>query len=161
MVVDSYPDSAESFARLITMWGYEARACFNADEALSTAEDFRPDAVLMEVRVDGMDGFELARRLRTLPRAPAPTLIAVTGRTDTACRRRCQDGVFDHFLPKPVEPETLEELLRHLSKAGPQAHDGPPDAVPGPDPRLMSAEGPALWAWGGCGPLATDGSPET
>jgi CheY-like chemotaxis protein len=132
MIVDSYPDSAESFARLIRIWGHEARACRTGDEALEVAETFRPDAVLMEVRIDGMDGFELARKFRQHARGPAITLVAVTGRADGACRRRCQESTFDLFLPKPVEPGNLRELLAHFPKAKPPAGDGPPDAGLGP-----------------------------
>jgi CheY-like chemotaxis protein len=148
MIVDSYPDCAESFARLIRIWGHEARACQTGDEALVIAETFRPDAVLMEVRIDGMDGFELARKFRQNARFPGITLVAVTGRVDGACRHRCQEATFDVFLPKPVEPCDLQELLTHIppgsAKAKPPADDGPSVAGGGHLTRASGRNSPLL-----------------
>ena len=83
-------------------------------EALATAGTFQPEAVLLDIGFPGMDGYEVARRLREAEEGPRRLLVALTGYGRDEDRRRSREAGFDHHLAKPVDPE---ELLRLLSES--------------------------------------------
>jgi two-component system CheB/CheR fusion protein len=93
------------------MWGHEVRGARSGPEALELARAYRPDAVLMEMGLPGLDGCEVARRLRRQGARPALLLVAVTGYGDEKNRRRSREAGFDLHLVKPVDPEVLQGLL--------------------------------------------------
>jgi two-component system CheB/CheR fusion protein len=93
------------------MWGHEVRGAGSGPEALEVARAYRPDAVLMEIGLPGLDGCEVARRLRRRRARPALLLVAVTGYGDERNRRRSREAGFDLHLVKPVDPEVLQGLL--------------------------------------------------
>src|SRR5262249_58095851 len=95
--------------------------------ALELAAAYRPDVVLLDLAMPAMDGGEVARRLRLQPRFGGTLLVAVTGYTDEANRLSSEDAGFDLFLIKPVEPATVEELLR--LEQGRSAGAPPPPAA--------------------------------
>jgi len=114
LTVDDNRDSAESLRMLLEMWGHEARCAFDGEEALSVADAFEPDVVLLDIGLPGMSGYDLAARMRARG-APHPvTLIAVTGYGQDEDRRRVCAAGFDHHLVKPVDPDTLERLMNSL-----------------------------------------------
>jgi CheY-like chemotaxis protein len=122
LVVDPCPDIVASTAWLLRWWGHEVQGAANADEALERVRSFRPDAVLTEIALPGMDGCSLARRLRQTDGVPDALLVAVTGyATDLYCER-CRAAGFDLLLVKPGNPVVLESLLadrtRRSAKAG-------------------------------------------
>src|SRR6185369_7558019 len=79
LVVDDNTDSAESLAQLMTILGHEVRVARDGFEALVTAEAFGPDVVLLDIGLPGIDGYEVARRLRRQPGGAQVTLVALTG----------------------------------------------------------------------------------
>ena len=111
LVVDNVADTADSCVYLLRLWGYEADACYAGSSALEAARAYQPQAVLLDIGMPGMDGFEVVRRLREQPALRQTVLIALTGYANEACRLRAQESGFQHFLVKPVDPDDLRELL--------------------------------------------------
>jgi CheY-like chemotaxis protein len=113
LVVDDNADAADSLAMLLQLSGQEVRVAYDGPTALTLARDFRPQVVLLDVGMPGMDGCEVARRLRQQP-GPGPEdllLVAVTGWAQEEDQLDCQEAGFDCHLAKPVEPQVLQALL--------------------------------------------------
>ena len=109
LVVEDHAESAEALLELLGMWGYEAQAAADGEEALGLLEGFRPDIVIADIGLPGIDGHELARRVRRLPGHRETLLIALTGYGDGA--DEFAESGFDHHLMKPVDLTNLERLL--------------------------------------------------
>ena len=109
LVADGYPDAADSLALLVQLWGHQVRVARTGPEALAAAAEKPIDLVLAELVLPVMDGFELARRLRD-----RTTLVAVTGVSLPAYRRRAFEAGFARVLIKPVSPDELEQLLQAI-----------------------------------------------
>jgi CheY-like chemotaxis protein/two-component sensor histidine kinase len=114
LVVDDNPDAADSLALLLELAGQEVRAAHDGPSALAEAEAMRPVLVFLDIGMPGMDGFEVARRLRRLPGLAGVRLVAMTGWGQDEDRRRSAEAGFDQHLVKPVEPKALEQLLADL-----------------------------------------------
>ena len=114
LVVDDNVDGAESLAMLLAIAGHEVRTAYTGPDALTAAADFRPDAVLLDIGLPGMDGYQVAQRLRQQPDLAGAALVAVTGWGSDADKRRAQDAGFDTHLTKPVDPARVESLLSEL-----------------------------------------------
>jgi adenine phosphoribosyltransferase len=111
LIVDDNVDSAESMASLQTRRGHVTRTAFNGPDAITAAAEFQPQAVLLDIGLPGMDGYQVARHLRDMPGLSGLLLIAMTGYASPEDRRAAKDAGFDEHLPKPVDLETLRELL--------------------------------------------------
>jgi signal transduction histidine kinase/ActR/RegA family two-component response regulator len=111
LLVDDNVDSAESLALLLRLWGHEVVVAHDGPAALREAEALPPQVALLDISLPGMDGYELARRLRAQPGLKGVVLVAVTGWGQEDDRRRSHDAGFDHHLTKPVELSALQELL--------------------------------------------------
>jgi CheY-like chemotaxis protein len=118
LVVDDCPETAASFCALLGVLGHEARAANDGPTALALAAEFRPDAALVDIVMPGMDGYELARRLRAVPGLKDALLIAVSGEAEGSGRRP-PEGDFDLYLLKPVDPGDLAGILRGCPGTGP------------------------------------------
>lgn len=114
LVVDDCPDLARTLEELLELLGHHAASASDGQRALQTAEAFRPDVVLLDLGMPGMDGFEVARRLRAAPTSRDAALVALTGWSDAAAQARAADVRFDHHLPKPTRLATLAGLLARL-----------------------------------------------
>lgn len=112
LVVDDNPDSAETLALLLRLAGQDVRTAFDGPAALAEANDFRPDLVLLDIGMPGMDGYQVAQRLRKELDFRDQTLVALTGWGQDEDRRRSEEAGFDRHLVKPVEMKVLMELLR-------------------------------------------------
>jgi CheY-like chemotaxis protein len=110
-VVDDNVDAAESVAALVRLWGHKVRLAHNGPEGFRAAEEFQPEVVLLDIGLPGMNGYDVARRLRQQPASRDALLIAVTGYGHEEDRRRSAGAGFDHHLTKPVDPEALQRLL--------------------------------------------------
>jgi CheY-like chemotaxis protein len=111
LVTDPCADTLESTACLLRLWGHDVRGANTGPEALAVACTYQPDSVLMEIGLPGMDGYEVARRLRRQEGLPQLLLVAITGYGNERYRRRAWDAGFDRFLVKPVDPDVLREFL--------------------------------------------------
>jgi len=104
---------------LLAANGHDVRVFFAASDALAAASENPPDIAFLDLNMPGMDGFELARRLRDLPSGQQIRLIAVTGMGREADVMRTRAAGFDAHLTKPADPERLLELA---AVAGADAH---------------------------------------
>ena len=110
LVVDDNEDSAETLAMYLQSNGHRVRTADNGLAAVETAAEFRPDAVLMDLGLPKLNGYEAARQIRS-ERGHEVLLVAVTGWGQEADRRRSRVAGFDHHLTKPVELDKLRRLL--------------------------------------------------
>jgi PAS domain S-box-containing protein len=111
LVIDDNEDSTDSLGVLLELQGHEVAAAYDAHAGLSAARSFRPDVVLLDIGLPGMDGYEAARRLREEFGKECPLLIAMTGYGQAEDIERSKEAGFDHHLVKPVDEETLARLL--------------------------------------------------
>src|SRR3984957_1858978 len=116
MVIDDNKDAAESMSMLFELWGHEVICTYEGRAALETAAKYRPDAVFLDIGLPGMDGYEIAERLRELPESAHTVIVAITGYGQDEDRRRSREAGIDHHLVKPVSPETLHKLLDSLAR---------------------------------------------
>ena len=114
VVVDDNVDAAESLALLLRLQGHEVRVAHDGPSALKMIQPERQELVFLDIGMPGMDGNEVARRLRQAPALNGLVLVALTGWGTPEDRRRTADAGFDHHLVKPVEPVALEQLLAGL-----------------------------------------------
>ena len=111
LVVDDNVDAATSLSELLKMDGHQTQPAFSAEEALSLAQSFTPDVVLLDIGLPRMNGYEVARRLRHSLLRKGVTLIALTGYGQAEDRERAQAAGFDAHLVKPVDLAALTKLL--------------------------------------------------
>lgn len=111
LVVDDNVDSAESLAMLLEIHGYTARVVHDGLAALAAVAARVPDAVILDISMPGMDGFEVARRLRTQFNAAQLKLIGLSGYGDEGSRRQAQAAGFDQLLVKPIDVEGVIAAL--------------------------------------------------
>jgi PAS domain S-box-containing protein len=111
LVVDDNIDAAESLGALLRCLGAEVTTAHDGPSALEALRTQEPAAALLDIGMPGMDGYELARRVRAVPHGANLTLIALTGWGNDEDRRRSREAGIDHHLVKPVDLHVLEELL--------------------------------------------------
>jgi two-component system CheB/CheR fusion protein len=111
LVADDNQDAAESLRLLLELAGHEVRVAHDGPGALEAAAEFRPDAVLLDIGMPGLNGYEVAARLRAFDWGAAPVLVAITGWGQEHDRRLALDAGFDHHLTKPIDPDLIEPLL--------------------------------------------------
>jgi signal transduction histidine kinase len=111
LVVDDNHDAAESLAMLLSLDGHEVDAVFTPQQALERAETFRPEVMLLDIGLPGMDGYEVARRLRAMSGGQKIRLIALTGYGQQEDRQRALAAGFDDHLVKPVDHGKLAAAL--------------------------------------------------
>jgi CheY-like chemotaxis protein len=92
------------------------RVAHDGPEALTVAGEFRPEVVLLDIGLPGMDGNEVARRLRGRPEFEEALIVALTGWGQEADVERSRAAGFDHHLVKPADPEAIIELLTKNGK---------------------------------------------
>jgi PAS domain S-box-containing protein len=117
LVVDDNKDAADSLAMLLSLQGHEVRVAHDGSSGLELAASFLPDMVFLDIGMPGMDGYEVARRMRRTPGLEKVRLAALTGWGQPEDRRRSAEAGFDHHLVKPVEPDALDRLLADMALA--------------------------------------------
>jgi CheY-like chemotaxis protein len=111
LVVDDNRDAAMMLAELLEALGYATRIAHDPFEALQIAEDFVPDAAVLDVGLPGMDGYELARRLHAHAGWRGVKLLALSGYGQELDRRRSREAGFEVHLVKPIDRATLVQYL--------------------------------------------------
>jgi CheY-like chemotaxis protein len=114
LVVDDAPDVTEMIAALVRFAGYEVTTALSASEAFDAARGNHFDAVVSDIGMPGMNGYQLAEALRALPEYKSTPLVAVTGFTMYDDRERARASGFDDFLSKPINPVDLLDVLKRL-----------------------------------------------
>jgi DNA-binding response OmpR family regulator len=120
LVVDDSPDTAETTEALLAMWGHEASVAHDGAAAVHMADESRPDVILLDLGMPGMDGHEVARRVRQLA-GKRPVIVCVSGHGHDDDRRKAWEAGCDYYFLKPADPEELQRLLRALESKKPPA----------------------------------------
>ncbi len=114
LCVDDNHDAADTLGVLLELAGYEPRVCYDGYSALAAAEDFRPDAAILDLSMPGMSGDELGRRLRETDWGRTLPLVALTALGGEDARERTAAAGFDLHLLKPVNPDRLANVLADI-----------------------------------------------
>jgi CheY-like chemotaxis protein len=114
LVVDDNKDAATSLAAVLKHEGHDVRLAYDGPAALAAVEKEKPQVVLLDIGMPGMDGYEVARRMRQAPGFDATPIIALTGFGSAEDHRRSREAGFDQHLTKPVDPEALLDLLARV-----------------------------------------------
>jgi CheY-like chemotaxis protein len=134
LVVDDNYDAATTLGTLLETAGYEVQTCFDANSALRVADRFDPDACVLDINMPGMNGYELARKLREKDPIHPPILATVTAFDGYTHLSKAADAGFDLHFTKPADPaEVLDQLgdsvrklatERQIARAADQLADG-------------------------------------
>jgi PAS domain S-box-containing protein len=111
LAADDNRDALFAVALMLRMSGHEVQTAANGAEALEVAEAYRPDVALLDIGMPGVDGYEVARRIRQEPWGRGMLLVAMTGWGQERDKQQAEDAGFDAHLTKPVDVEVLERLL--------------------------------------------------
>ena len=114
LIVDDNEDGAESLAMLLTFGGHETHMAHDGRQAIEAAERLRPDAVLLDIGLPLMNGYEVCRRIRSEPWGKHLTMVALTGWGQDEDRHRSTEAGFDAHMVKPVNHDLLLKLLDSL-----------------------------------------------
>ncbi len=115
LIVEDDVDSGDSLSLLLRLYGHEAQVARTGQSALEMASICRPDVVLLDIGLPGMDGYQVAQHLREQPDFKNVVLCALTGYSPSeADSERQQQTGFDHHFIKPVSLETLLELFKTI-----------------------------------------------
>jgi len=115
LIADDNVDSAMSWSLLIEDGGHRVVTAYDGMEALRMAEEFRPQVVLLDIGMPRLDGYEVARRMRTTDWGRQALLVAITGWGQARDRALAQEAGFDEHFTKPLDPAQLERTLRRVS----------------------------------------------
>jgi signal transduction histidine kinase len=111
LVVDDNQDAGQSLGELLRLLGHRVEVVATGPRGLDVARDLRPEVALLDIGLPGMDGYELAKRLRSEPFGSRLLLIALTGYGQDEDRRKTKEAGFDHHLTKPASLRTIQSLL--------------------------------------------------
>jgi signal transduction histidine kinase len=111
LLVEDNPDALEVLSELLVLWGHEVQAVPNGLLGVDRALEMCPDVAFIDIGLPGIDGYEVARRIRAQPQGRALRLVALTGYGAPEQRQRALDAGFDLHLVKPIQPEGLARLL--------------------------------------------------
>jgi CheY-like chemotaxis protein len=111
LVVDDNRESVETLSMLLRLKGHDTRVAQDGEEAIAVADDYQPHVVVLDLSLPGMDGYEIARKLRERPYGAKLVLVALTGWTGQDVRDKAAAAGFDFHLLKPVDWPNLEQVL--------------------------------------------------
>jgi CheY-like chemotaxis protein len=111
IIIEDNRDIADSLAKLLQLVGHNVEVTYTGEDGLRAAMRSAPDAVVSDINLPGVDGWEVARQLRARPATTRTKLIAVTGYGGDDAEYRAADSGFDFVLSKPANPRALLELL--------------------------------------------------
>ena len=117
LLVDDWPDAAEAMAALMRLWGHDTRIAHDGASALDLAALYRPHVIFLDIGLPGIDGYQVARRLREAPSFPEAFIVSVTGSAEEQAQRLSRESGCDGHLTKPVDPAGLQRLLASRREA--------------------------------------------
>jgi CheY-like chemotaxis protein len=117
LVVDDNADSAESLAMLLKLHGNDTQTALDGLEAVEKAAAYRPDVILLDIGMPGMNGYDACQAIRAEPWGKTILIVAMTGWGQEQDRLRSEAAGFDHHLVKPVDHEKLLDLLTTTNPA--------------------------------------------
>jgi signal transduction histidine kinase len=116
LVADDNADSVETLQIMLEVMGNEVRVAHDGEEAVRVAADFQPDAILLDIGMPKMNGYEACERIRSMAPDAQPFIVALTGWGQEEDRNRSKRAGFDRHLVKPVDPRMLEGLIQSLAR---------------------------------------------
>jgi two-component system, sensor histidine kinase len=120
LVVDDDPDTTQSMACVLRLWGHEAFTAHDGAAAVKAADQFRPDVVLLDLDLGSRpDGYEVARQVRRQA-GPQPVILCVSGYGRDEDRRQARAAGCDHYLLKPPDLDELRRLLLAVQDGSPR-----------------------------------------
>jgi CheY-like chemotaxis protein len=114
LIADDNQDLTKSLSMLLKLVGFDVETVHDGRDALKAAQAHRPDAVLLDIGLPGMDGFQVAEQMRSDPRLSDICIIAISGYDPEMFQGRPRRAGFDHHLVKPVAFQTILSLLARL-----------------------------------------------
>jgi two-component system, sensor histidine kinase len=114
LLVEDNQDGREALATLLGIWNFEVISAEDGLQALELSEENHPDIAILDIGLPGLDGYEVARRLRERDEAQPYHLIALTGYGQPKDRAKALAAGFDMHLVKPVDPSELRRILLEL-----------------------------------------------
>jgi CheY-like chemotaxis protein len=117
VVADDNLDAIEILAMFLERAGHIVHTAYDGAAALAAIKSFKPDVAVLDIGMPKMDGYEVARELRSDPTSPSLVLIALTGWGQAEDHRKSREAGFDYHLIKPVQPSTLVKLLSSASRS--------------------------------------------
>jgi PAS domain S-box-containing protein len=120
LIVDDNRDSADTLSTLLQVMGCEIEVAYDGESALAAGARFKPDAVLLDLGMPKLNGFETCERMRAEPWGQSICIVAVTGWGQDEDRRRTKEAGFDAHMVKPADPGKLTELLASISVKQPR-----------------------------------------
>lgn len=120
LVVEDNADAAEILAEMLRLWSYDAEVASSGPEALRRAPVMRPEVVLLDIGLPGLDGYAVVRRLASMPETEGAKFVALTGYGTAEDRARALEAGFHEHLTKPVDPDALRRVLESLCAAVPK-----------------------------------------
>jgi len=118
LVVDDLEDAAESLAILLRKLGYVVRTAYDGVAALQVAAEFYPHAILLDLAMPKLNGFEVAQQLRQQGPKQLVCLIAISGHGQATHKERARQAGFDQHLTKPVALQELQTILKTIQPSG-------------------------------------------
>ena len=119
LIVDDSPEIVMSLSTLLQMSGNTTQAAQNGEEAISMAEQFRPEVILLDLGLPKVDGFEVCRRIRQQAWGKDMAIVALTGMGHDEARTKTLESGFDMHLVKPLDPEILFVVLASIGPVPP------------------------------------------
>jgi PAS domain S-box-containing protein len=111
LVVEDNHDAADTLAAAVRSWGHQVQVAYDGMSALRMAREFKPDAALLDIGLPLLNGYEVARQLRTLPGGETMLLVAVSGYAQEEDQQRSMEAGIAHHFAKPVDLDLLNRLL--------------------------------------------------
>jgi PAS domain S-box-containing protein len=115
LIVDDNPDAAASLTMLLNLYGHETRKVHSGVDALRESAEFLPDLILLDIGLPGLDGHEVARRIRSRVDLKQPYIVALTGWGSDEDQRQSRQAGFDDHLTKPVHSTTVMRILDRIT----------------------------------------------
>jgi two-component system cell cycle response regulator len=112
LIVDDNRDNLKLTEILLKCAGYLVRTAEDAEQALALLEDYRPDLILMDIQLPGMDGLELTRRLRQMPRLAGTPIVALTAYAMAGDEANARNAGCTGYITKPIDTRTFAGLVR-------------------------------------------------
>jgi signal transduction histidine kinase len=114
LVVDDNVDSADSLALILRLQGHLVETAHDGEDAIAHCENFQPDAILLDIGMPGLDGYQVCERIRMRPWGRDVLMVAQTGWGQAQDRARTLEAGFDVHLTKPIDPDVIQDLLIKL-----------------------------------------------
>jgi two-component system, cell cycle response regulator DivK len=119
LIVDDSPDNLRLTQLLLECEGYAVRTADDAEQALAVLETYRPELILMDIQLPGMDGLELTRRLRKMPELQPMGIVALTAYAMQSDEANAREAGCDGYITKPIDTRTFAASIRPFLKEQP------------------------------------------